>query len=71
MIQLHFLVEQCLTRSLSAFIKMMLFTLHVVAIGAIIGITAHLAFSMGEKNGMRIARREQEIIDRKKVTPEV
>ncbi|MEC9069110.1 MAG: hypothetical protein VYC02_03535 [SAR324 cluster bacterium] len=50
---------------------MILFTIHVVAIGAIIGITAHLAFSMGEKNGMRIARREQEIIDRKKVTPEV
>ena len=49
---------------------MMLFTLHVVAIGAIIGITAHLAFSMGEKNGMRIARREQVIKDQKKVTPE-
>ena len=64
-------MEQCLPRCLSVFIKMMLFTLHVVAIGAIIGITAHLAFSLGEKNGMRIARREQEIINRKKVTPEV
>ena len=65
------MVEQCLTRSLSAFIKMMLFTLHVVAIGTIIGITAHLSFSMGEKNGLRIARREQDIKDQKEDTPEI
>ena len=65
------MVEQCLTRSLSAYIKMILFTLHVVAIGTIIGITAHLAFSMGEKKGLRIARREQEIKDQKEDTSEI
>ena len=64
------MVEQCLTRSLSAYIKMILFTLHIVGIGTIIGITAHLAFSMGEKNGLRIARREQDIKDQKDNKPE-
>lgn len=49
---------------------MMLFTLHVVAIGTIIGITAHLAFSMGKKDGLRVARREQELENQKENTPE-
>ena len=39
---------------------MMLITLHIVAIGAVIGITANFAYSMGEKDGRRIARKELE-----------
>ena len=39
---------------------MMLITLHVVAIGVVIGITANIAYSMGKKEGLRIARKEQE-----------
>jgi len=34
---------------------MILLTLHIVAIGAIIGITANIAYSMGKKNGLSIA----------------
>ena len=43
----------------------MLFTLHVVAIGTVIGVTAHFAFSLGKKDGLRIARREQELKTKK------
>ena len=39
---------------------MMLITLHIVAIGIVIGITANFAYSMGKKVGLRIARKEQE-----------
>ena len=39
---------------------MMLITLHIVAIGIVIGITANFAYSIGKKDGHRIARKEQE-----------
>ena len=39
---------------------MILITLHIVAIGAVIGITANFAYSMGKKDGFRITRKEQE-----------
>ena len=39
---------------------MMLITLHIVAIGAVIGITANFAYSMGKKDGLHITRKEQE-----------
>ena len=39
---------------------MMLITLHIVAIGTVIGITANFAYSMGKKDGLRIVRKEQE-----------
>ena len=38
---------------------MMLIALHIVAIGAVIGITGNLAYSMGKKEGLRISRKEQ------------
>ena len=49
----------------------MLFTLHVVAIGTIIGITAHFAFSMGKKDGLRIARGEHELKMKKEDPPKI
>jgi hypothetical protein len=49
----------------------MLFTLHVVAIGTVIGITAHFAFSLGKKDGLRIARREQELKTKKEDPPKI
>ena len=49
----------------------MLFTLHVVAIGTIIGVTAHFAFSLGKKDGLRIARREQELEAQKENPPKI
>ncbi len=36
----------------------MLITLHIVAIGAVIGITANFAYSIGKKDGLRISRKE-------------
>ena len=39
---------------------MILLTLHIVAIGAVIGVTANFAYSMGKKEGFSIARKEQE-----------
>ena len=39
---------------------MMLITLHIVAIGIVIGITANFAYFMGKKDGLRIALKEQE-----------
>ena len=38
----------------------MLITIHIVAVGIVIGITANFAYSMGKKDGLRIARKEQE-----------
>ena len=38
----------------------MLITLHIVAIGAVIGITANFAYSMGKKEGLRVTRKEHE-----------
>ena len=45
---------------LSVCIKMILLTLHIVSIGAIVGITAHFAYSIGKKEGFQIVLREQE-----------
>ncbi|MBC8258519.1 MAG: hypothetical protein H8E38_05845 [SAR324 cluster bacterium] len=39
---------------------MMLLTLHIVAISAVIGITANFAYALGKKDGLRIARNEQD-----------
>ena len=49
----------------------MLFTLHVVAIGTLIGVTAHFAFSLGKKDGQRIAQREQELKTKKEDPPNI
>ena len=37
---------------------MILLTLHIVAIGAVIGVTANFAYSMGKKEGLRVVRKE-------------
>ena len=50
---------------------MMLFTLHVVAIGTVIGVTTHFAFSLGKKEGHRIAQKEQELKAQKEEQPEL
>ncbi len=39
---------------------MMLLSLHIVAIAAIIGIAWNIAYKMGKKEGLRIARFEKE-----------
>ena len=39
---------------------MILLTLHIVAIGAVIGVTANFAYSMGKKEGLRVTRKEHE-----------
>ena len=49
----------------------MLLTLHVVAIGTIIGITAHFAFSIGKEDGLRIARKEQKLKTKKEDPPKI
>ena len=49
----------------------MLFTLHVVAIGTLIGVTAHFAFSLGKKDGQRIARIEDELKRQKEDPPKI
>ena len=54
------MVALCQIPSPSACTNMMLITLHIVAIGTLIGITANFAYSMGKKDGLRIARKEQE-----------
>lgn len=45
---------------------MILLTLHIVAIGTVIGVTANLAYSMGKKEGLRFARKEHEDKELKK-----
>ena len=37
---------------LSAFIKMMLLALHIVAIGSVVGVTAYIAYGIGKKDGL-------------------
>ena len=39
---------------------MILLTLHIVAIGAVIGITANFAYSMGKKDGLRVVLKEHD-----------
>ena len=50
---------------------MMLFALHIVYIGVTIGITAHVAFSIGKKDGIRAAERQQELKNKKEVTTKI
>jgi hypothetical protein len=50
---------------------MILLTLHIVAIGAVIGVTANFAYSMGKKEGLRVTRKEQEDKKLKKEVPKI
>ncbi len=50
---------------------MTLLTLHIVAIGAVIGVTANFAYSMGKKEGLRVTRKEQEDKELKKEVPKI
>ena len=45
---------------------MILLTLHIVAIGAVIGVTANFAYSMGKKEALRVFRKEHEDRELKK-----
>jgi len=45
---------------------MILLTIHIVAIGAVIGVTANFAYSMGKKEGLRFTRKEHEDKELKK-----
>ena len=45
---------------------MILLTLHIVAIGAVIGVTANFAYSMGKKEGLWVTRKEQDDKELKK-----
>ena len=38
---------------------MMLFALHIVAIGSIVGLTAYIAYYLGKRNGLNYAEKEQ------------
>ena len=50
---------------------MILLTIHIVAIGAVIGVTANFAYSMGKKEGLRVTRKEQEDKELKKEVPKI
>ena len=50
---------------------MILLTFHIVAIGAVIGVTANFAYSMGKKEGLLIARKEHEDKELKKEVQKV
>ena len=50
---------------------MILLTLHIVAIGTVIGVTANLAYSMGKKEGLRFARKEHEDKELKFEVPKI
>jgi Na+-driven multidrug efflux pump len=50
---------------------MILFTFHIFAIGLVIGITSFFAFSLGKKEGLSIARKEQEIKPQTEALPEI
>ena len=45
---------------------MILLTLHIVAIGAVIGVTANFAYSMGKNEGLRVTRKVHEDKELKK-----
>ena len=38
---------------------MMLLALHIVAIGSVVGVTAYIAYYLGEKDGLYSAEKEQ------------
>ena len=65
------MVWKCPYQYLYAYIEMTLLALHVVYIGVTIGITAHVAFSIGKKDGMRAAERQQELKGEKESTTEI
>ena len=48
------------SRFLYAFIEMMLLAIHIVAIGSLVGVTAFVAYSVGKKNGLNYAGKEQD-----------
>jgi len=50
---------------------MMLLAFHVVAIGTVIGVTAHFAFYLGKKEGLRVAQKEQRLKAQKEDPPEI
>ena len=50
---------------------MILLTIHLVAIGAVIGVTANFAYSRGIKEGFRVARKEHEDKEPKKEVPKI
>lgn len=50
---------------------MILLTLHIVAIGTVIGVTANLAYSMGKKEGLRVTRKEHEDKELKNEVPKI
>jgi len=50
---------------------MILLTLHIVAIGAVIGVTVNFAYSMGKKEGLRVTRTEHEDTELKKEVPKI
>ena len=39
---------------------MMLLALHIVAIGSVVGVTAYIAYYLGEKDGLNYAEKEKE-----------
>tara|TARA_B100000686_G_scaffold311557_1_gene355344 strand:+ start:418 stop:555 length:138 start_codon:yes stop_codon:yes gene_type:complete len=41
------------------FIEMMLLTLHIVAIGSVVGVTAYIAYYLGKKDGLNSKENEQ------------
>ena len=50
---------------------MILLTLHIVAIGVVIGVTVNFAYSMGKKRGLWVARKEHEFKELKKEVPKI
>ncbi len=53
------MAAHCHSRFLYAFIEMMLLTLHIVAIGSLVGVTAYIAYYLGKKDGIDYAEKEQ------------
>ena len=39
---------------------MMLLALHIVAVGSVVGVTAYIAYYLGEKDGLDYAEKEKE-----------
>ncbi len=50
---------------------MILLTLHIVAIGAVIVVTANFAYSMGKKEGLMVTSKEHENKELKKEVPKI
>ena len=53
------MVARCHSPFLSAFIKMMLLALHIVAIGSLVGVTAYIAYYLGKKDGLNHTEKEK------------